>query len=151
MYDDKSMATTMEAIQSMAKAVGIKLTLKPVDTLPDLMNDDSSFEIVLSNWQSLSTGDPGWFLDNMYRSDGPNNRMRYKNTKLDAVCDQLAGAFEFADRQKLVIEAEKMILADCVNVMLFSRNNFVMANTKVSNVTVHPIDYYFLDNKVDIG
>lgn len=151
MYDDKSLATTMEAIQSMAKAVGFKITLKPVDTIPDLMNDDSAFEICLSNWQSLSTGDPGWFLDNMYRSDGPNNRMRYVNTKLDAVCDELAGAFEFADRQKLVIEAEKMILADCVNVMLFSRNNFIMANSKVSNVTVHPIDYYFLDNKIDIN
>jgi len=151
MYDDKSMATTMEAIQSMAKAVGFKITLKPVDTIPDLMNDDSAFEICLSNWQSLSTGDPGWFLDNMYRSDGPNNRMRYVNTKLDAVCDELAGAFEFADRQKLVIEAEKMILADCVNVMLFSKNNFVMANTKVANITVHPIDYYFLDNKIDIN
>jgi ABC-type transport system substrate-binding protein len=67
--------------------------------------------------------------------------MRYVNAKLDAVCDELADAFEFADRQTLVIEAEKMILADCVNVMLFSRNNFIMANAKVANVTVHAIDY----------
>ncbi|MBR6114718.1 MAG: ABC transporter substrate-binding protein [Oscillospiraceae bacterium] len=150
MYDDKSMATVMEAIQSMAKAVGIKLTLQPMDTYPDLMASDDSFEIVLSNWQSLSTGDPGWFLDNMYRSDGPNNRARYKNTALDAVCDELAGAFEFADRQRLTIEAEKIILADCVNIMMFSRNNFVMAKAGVKNVVVHPIDYYFLTNTIDI-
>ena len=151
MYDDKSMATVMEAIQSMAKAVGIKITLQPVDTLPDLMTDANAFEIVLSNWQALSTGDPGWFLDNMYRSDGPNNRAHYANSELDAVCDELAGKFEFADRQKLVIEAEKIILADCVNVMMFSKNNFIMANANVKNVTVFPIDYYFLTNTVDIG
>lgn len=151
MYDDKSMATVMEAIQSMAKQVGIKLNLQPVDTLPDLMTSDDSFEIVLSNWQSLSTGDPGWFLENMYRSDGPNNRPRYKNPELDAICDELAGAFEFADRQRLTIEAEKIILADCVNIMMFARNNFVMAKAGVKNVVVHPIDYYFLTNTVDIG
>ena len=146
MYDEKSLATVMEAIQSMAKAVGIKITLQPVDTLPDLMSSDDSFEIVLSNWQSLSTGDPGWFLDNMYRSDGPNNRARYVNPKLDAICDELAGAFEFSDRQRLTIEAEKLILADCVNIMMFARNNFVMAGSNVKNVTVFPIDYYFLTN-----
>ena len=150
MYDDKSMATVMEAIQSMAKQVGIKITLQPVDTLPDLMSSDDSFEIVLSNWQSLSTGDPGWFLDNMYRSDGPNNRARYNNPELDAICDELAGAFEFADRQRLTIEAEKLILADCVNIMMFARNNFVMAGKNVKNVTVFPIDYYFLTNTMDI-
>lgn len=151
MYDDKSMSTVMEAIQSMAKAAGIKITLQPMDTYPDLMASDDVFEIVLSNWQSLSTGDPGWFLDNMYRSDGPNNRARYKNTQLDTICDELAGAFEFADRQRLTIEAEKLILADCVNIMMFARNNFVMANTSVKNVVVHPIDYYFLTNTIDIN
>ena len=150
MYDDKSMATVMEAIQSMAKQVGIKITLQPVDTLPDLMSSDDAFEIVLSNWQSLSTGDPGWFLDNMYRSDGPSNRARYNNPELDAICDELAGAFEFADRQRLTIEAEKLILADCVNIMMFARNNFVMAGKNVKNVTVFPIDYYFLTNTMDI-
>ncbi len=150
MYDDKSLATVMEAIQSMAKQVGIKITLQPVDTLPDLMSSDDAFEIVLSNWQSLSTGDPGWFLDNMYRSDGPNNRARYKNAELDAICDELAGAFSFEDRQRLTIEAEKIILADCVNIMMFARNNFVMAANNVKNVTVFPIDYYFLTNTIDI-
>jgi peptide/nickel transport system substrate-binding protein len=115
------------------------------------MGSDDSFEIVLSNWQSLSTGDPGWFLDNMYRSDGPNNRARYVNPKLDAICDELAGAFEFSDRQRLTIEAEKLILADCVNIMMFARNNFVMTSANVKNVTVFPIDYYFLTNTVDIG
>ena len=150
MYDDKSLATVMEAIQSMAKQVGIKITLQPVDTLPDLMSNDDAFEIVLSNWQSLSTGDPGWFLDNMYRSDGPNNRARYNNPELDAICDELASAFSFEDRQRLTIEAEKIILADCVNIMMFARNNFVMAGSNVRNVTVFPIDYYFLTNTIDI-
>ena len=150
MYDDKSMATVMEAIQSMAKQVGIKITLQPVDTLPDLMSSDDSFEIVLSNWQSLSTGDPGWFLENMYRSDGPNNRARYVNPELDAVCDELASAFSFEDRQRLTIEAEKYILADCVNIMMFARNNFIMAGNNVKNITVFPIDYYFLTNTMDI-
>ena len=149
MYDDKSMATALESIQSMAKAVGIKITLQPVDTMPELNED--SFEIGLKNWQSLSTGDPQWMLDNMYKTGGTSNSAQYSNAEIDALCDQLTGAFEFADRQKIVIDAEKIILADCVNVYMFAKNNFVMTSAKVSGVSVFPIDYYFLTNTVDIN
>ena len=149
MYDDKSMATALEAIQNMAKAVGIKITLQPVDSMPELNED--SFEIGLKNWQTLSTGDPQWMLDNMYKTGGTSNSAQYSNAELDALCNKLTGAFDTAERQKIVIEAEKIILADCVNIMMFSKNNFVMTSNKVKNVTVFPIDYYFLTNTVDIS
>jgi peptide/nickel transport system substrate-binding protein len=148
-YADKSLATALEAVQSMAKAAGIKITLQPVDTEPDL--NESNFEIFLKNWQSLSTGDPQWMLDNMYKTGGVSNAAQYSNAKVDALCDELTGAFEFADRQRITIAAEEQILADCVNIYLFARNNFVMTNNKVSGVTVFPIDYYFLTNTVDIN
>lgn len=148
MYDDNSVATVMESIQAMAKEVGIKITLKKVDSMPELNED--SFDIGLKNWQSLSTGDPQWMLDNMYKTGGTSNSAQYSNAALDALCDELTGAFEFADRQRIVIEAEKIILEDVVNIMMFSKNNFVMASKNVKNVTVFPIDYYFLTNTVDI-
>ena len=148
-YADKSLATALEAVQSMAKAVGIKLTLQPVDTEPDLNEDN--FEIFAKNWQSLSTGDPQWMLDNMYKTGGVSNAAQYSNATVDALCDELTGAFEFADRQRITIAAEEQILTDCVHVYLFSKNNFVMANNKVSGVTVFPIDYYFLTNTIDIN
>ena len=148
-YADKSLATALEAVQSMAKAVGIKIVPDPVPTEPDLNEDN--FDIFVKNWQSLSTGDPQWMMDNMYKTGGVSNAAQYSNPAVDALCDELTGAFEFADRQRITIEAEKIILADCVNVYLFARNNFVMANNSVKNVVVFPIDYYFLTNTMDIG
>ena len=149
MYDDKGLATALEAIQSMAKAVGIKITLKPVDAMPELNED--SFEIGLKNWQSLSTGDPQWMLDNMYKTGGTSNSAQYSNAALDTLCNELTGAFDTEERARIVIEAEKLILADCVNIWMFSKNNFVMTSNKVKNVDVFPIDYYFLTNTVDIN
>ena len=149
MYDDKGLATALESIQAMAKAVGIKITLQPVSTMPELNED--SFQIGLKNWQSLSTGDPQWMLDNMYKTGGTSNSAQYSNSAVDALCDELTGAFEFADRQRCTIEAEKLILADCVNIYLFAKNNFVMTSNKVSGVSIFPIDYYFLTNTVDIA
>ena len=90
-------------------------------------------------------------MDNMYKTGGVSNAAQYSNPAVDALCDELTGAFEFADRQRITIEAEKIILADCVNVYLFARNNFVMANNSVKNVVVFPIDYYFLTNTMDIN
>ena len=120
-----------------------------MDTEPDLNEDN--FEIFAKNWQSLSTGDPQWMLDNMYKTGGVSNAAQYSNATVDALCDELTGAFEFADRQRITIAAEEQILTDCVHVYLFSKNNFVMANNKVSGVTVFPIDYYFLTNTIDIN
>ena len=150
MYDEKSMATTMEAIQSMAKAVGIRINLQPVDTMPDL-KAEGSFDIGLKNFQSLSTGDPQWMLENMYKAEGVSNFGGYSSDEMDALIAQLTGTFDPLERQKITVEAEKIILRDCVNIPMFARNNFVMASSRVSGIIVHPIDYYFLTNTVDIA
>ena len=148
MYDDSGLGTVLESIQNMAKAAGIKIDLVPVDSMPEL--NENSFEIGLKNWQSLSTGDPQWMLDNMYKTGGTSNSAQYSNPELDALCDELTGAFDAEERQRITIEAEKKILEDCVNIMLFTKNNFVMTDNTVKNVDIFPIDYYFLTNKIDV-
>jgi len=148
-YDDNTIAAAMEAVQNMAKEVGIQIVLKPVDSTAEL-DTTKAFDILVRSWQSLSTGDPQWLLDTMYKTGAMTNLGSYSNPELDKICDELANAFEFEDRQRLAIEAEKIILADSVNINLFGQNNFVMADSKLSGVKPFPIDYYFLDNAIAI-
>ena len=133
----------------MAKKVGIKINLKLVDSTAEI-DTTKAFDILVRNWQSLSTGDPQWLLDTMYKTGAMTNLGSYSNPELDKICDELANAFDFESRQKLAIEAEKIILADSVNINMFGQNNFVMSGSNVSGVKPFPIDYYFLDNAVSI-
>lgn len=148
-YSDATMTTVCEAIQYMAAQVGIHLELDFRESTSDL-EAAKSFDILVKNWQTLSTGDPQWLLDTMYKTGASNNFGNFSDSGMDAICDQLTSAFEAADRQALAIEAEKIILADSVNIMLVSQNNFVVAGANVKNVLVHPIDYYFITNELTI-
>jgi peptide/nickel transport system substrate-binding protein len=148
-YDDDSITAAMDAVQNMAKVAGIKIDTKLVDTTADAEHN-GDYDIMIRNWQSLSTGDPQWLFDSMYKTGAMNNLSKYSNPEMDAICDKLALAFDFEDRQALAIEGEKLVLADSVNVMLFGQNNFVMASSRVSNVKPYPIDYYFLDWTITI-
>ncbi|MDO4647805.1 MAG: ABC transporter substrate-binding protein [Eubacteriales bacterium] len=148
-YDNTSYTTMLEAIQDMGKQTGIHYELNLVDSIADA-EENRSFDILATNWQVLSTGDPQWFLDSLYKSGVSSNFGDYSNTELDAVIDELAKTFDIDGRENLTIEAEKILLDDVASIYLVGENNFVVANKNVTNVVPYPIDYYFVDNGLSI-
>jgi len=148
-YENTGYTTMLEAVQDMAKQCGIHIELQQVDSISDF-EDNGNYDIVATNWQVLSTGDPQWFLDSMYKTGSSSNYGKYSNEELDAIIEQLAQTFDIEGREALTIEAEKILLADAASVYLVGENNFVVANAKVQNVKPYPIDYYFIDNGLTI-
>lgn len=148
-YSDATMTTVCEAIQYMAAQAGIRIDLDFRESTSDL-EAAKEFDILVKNWQTLSTGDPQWLLDTMYKTDAPNNFGNYSNPRLDEICDRMTTAFDLEDRTALAIEAENLILEDSANIMLVTQNNFVVASSKVKNVVPYPIDYYFVTKDLTI-
>jgi len=148
-YENTGYTTMLEAVQDMAKKSGIHLELQQVDSISDF-EDNGNYDIVATNWQVLSTGDPQWFLDSMYKTGSSSNYGQYSNEELDAVIEELAQTFDIEGREERTIEAEKILLADAASIYLVGENNFVVANAKVQNVVPYPIDYYFIDNRLSI-
>lgn len=141
----------LEAVQSMAKAAGIDLQLNLIDSIMEMTQGQTTFDIVVTNWQVLSTGDPQWFIDSQYKTDAANNGGHYSNAKVDELSATLAKTTDVAERQNITIEIEKALLEDCASIYMVGETNFVVANNKVANVTPYPIDYYFLDNKITMN
>lgn len=148
-YTNKDYTSMLEAIQSMAKESGINIHLNMVDNLSEFTSS-KNFDIVCTNWQVLSTGDPQWFLDSMYKTGASTNHGNYSNAEVDALIDQLSLAFEPNERKDITIEIEKVLLEDVASIYVCGENNFVIASNKVKNITPYPIDYYFVDNKLSI-
>jgi peptide/nickel transport system substrate-binding protein len=149
-YQMSDYTAMLEAVQAMAKESGINIELKLTDSI-ETVEEKKDFDLICTNWQVLSTGDPQWFLDTLYKTGAQNNCISYSNEKLDGIIDQLSTAFELEKRQELTIEAEKILLEDTASIYLVGENNFVVANSKVQNITPYPIDYYFIDNQMGIG
>ena len=148
-YQMSDYTSMLEAVQSMAKESGINIELQMTDSL-ETVEEKKDFDLICTNWQVLSTGDPQWFLETLYKTGAQNNCISYSNEKLDGIINQLSTAFDLAERQKLTIEAEKILLEDTASIYLVGENNFVVANTKVQNIVPYPIDYYFIDNGMSI-
>jgi peptide/nickel transport system substrate-binding protein len=148
-YQMSDYTSMLEAVQAMAKEAGINIELNLTDRI-ETVEEKKDFDLICTNWQVLSTGDPQWFLETLYKTDAQNNCISYSNEKLDAIIDELTTTFEPEKRQELTIEAEKILLDDAATIYLVGENNFVVANTKVKNITPYPIDYYFIDNKMGI-
>ena len=148
-YQMSDYTSMLEAVQSMAKESGINIELQMTDSL-ETVEEKKDFDLICTNWQVLSTGDPQWFLETLYKTGAQNNCISYSNEKLDGIINQLSTAFDLAQRQKLTIEAEKILLEDTASIYLVGENNFVVANTKVQNIVPYPIDYYFIDNGMSI-
>lgn len=148
-YSNSSFTTMLEAVQDMLKQVGVHIELQIVDSTSEL-GENGAFDMLCGNTQVLSTGDPQWYLDSFFKTGASNNVTHYSNAALDEVIDKLAKTFDIAGREALTIEAEKIMLDDCAAIWLVGENNFVVANSKVSNITPYPIDYYFVDNHLTI-
>ncbi len=149
-YANASYTVMLEAVQAMGKACGIDLQLNLVDSIMEMTQGQVGFDIVVTNWQVLSTGDPQWFLESQYRTDAANNGGHYSNPDLDATADKLAATTDLEDRINITIEAEKILLDDVASIYLLGETNFVLASNKAGNVTPYPIDYYFLDAGITI-
>ncbi len=149
-YSTSDYSIMLEAVQAMERECGIDLQLNLVSDVSELQ-DPGEVDVVCTNWQVLSTGDPQWFLDSLYKSDSGNNYSGYSSEALDEICEKMTTTFDIEGRTALTIEAEKVLLEECASVWLVCDNNFVVASSKVENVTPYPIDYYFVDSNLSIA
>lgn len=148
-YDVSGVTNLCEAMQDMLKQVGIKLNLNLVESLDDI-TINHAFDLTLTDIQYLSTGDPTWMLQAIYRTGSGTNYGQYSNPELDSLIDELAKTFDEDKKDELVKEAQTIMLNDACDDFLLSKNNLVVAKSSVKDALAHPVDYYLIDNKVDI-
>ena len=142
-----------EATRSDAKQVGIKVNLKMVD-FSTLYKSCAAggYDVLLTNAQTLTAGDPECFLNRYFRSnkngDNPENTSGYSNPEYDALSAQLAGEFDAAKRRDLVIRMEKILLNDAAAIVYgYPRNNLVSRKT-VDGVGAFSCDFYLLTTDI---
>ena len=142
-------STVAELLESQLKTAGIKANIKIAENLEDIKKN-LEFDLLFQNWQTVSTGDSQWFLDNAFKTDGSGNYGKYSNKELDDLINKLATTFDVKERQKITKEASQLIIDEAYGTYIVSQANANVSNNKVENMYNFPIDYYFLtaDTKI---
>lgn len=138
--DDTTLA---ELVQSQAKEAGIEVTLEMSENVTDTRND-GKFQLVFGNWQTLSTGDPQWFLDQVFKTDATDNYGGYSNAEIDDLINNLSVTFDVDERMDIAGKVSQLIIDEAFGCYLVDVTNINVCHNYVSNMSTFPIDYYFL-------
>ena len=141
-----------QAAQASLKDIGIRVTLNTVsyETLLD-MRDAGQFDLLIWNVLVANTGDPEKYLRENWYSISPSNQAGYNNPEVDALLDQLATEFDEAARRELVIQIQQHIMDDAATVFFGYETTYLFSNSRVTGVTMYPMDYYWLTQSIKLA
>lgn len=126
----------------MWKEVGIHVEIKLMENTKE-SRDAGDFDFLGGGWQTVNNADGQSYLKNRWSDGGPDNYVAYHSDAFQAVMERLDAAFDQEERVQCYQDAQQIIADDCPAIFMYANDNVTLVNTsKVSNVTVFPIDYY---------
>jgi peptide/nickel transport system substrate-binding protein len=138
-----------EAMQAQLKEIGIATNLKSYETVNTIL-ESGDFDLCLYNVNTATTGDPQSFLELFYRTGGSTNYGNYSNPKVDSLMDQFKTENDTQKRYEIATKVQQILIDDNASLFIMNPMSNRVSKSTVTGMEVYPIDFYMLDNKVDI-
>ena len=139
-----SSTAVYQAMQDMWKEIGIHVEIALLENLTDI-RESGDFDFINGAWQTVNNADGQSYLKNRWSDGGPDNYTGYHSDAFEEVMDDLDAAFDEEARIEAFVAAQQIIADDCPAIFLYANDNITLINnTRVSGVTVFPIDYYMI-------
>lgn len=136
--------TIMQVMVSQLKNLGIETKTDIVDSI-DVELQKGNYDIALYAQHSAPTGDPSYFLNQFFRTDGSKNHMKYSSTKIDSLLDNL-GTLEFGKESiQVAKEIQKEIYQDLPVLYLVDPEWNVAVSERLKDYKPYSGDYYIVN------
>ena len=106
--------------------------------------NDRSFDLLMWAQHTLPAGDPLWFLNAFFRSDGGNNHANFNSSTVDSLLDKLSVAEEHSARVAATGAAQEAILAQVPVSNLVTPFWHVSVSDRVGDYQPWGSDYYVI-------
>lgn len=131
-----------QSMQQDLQAVGVQVTLKPVDfpALIEAVRNPGQVPMFLLGWEA-DLPDPSNFLTVLLhsRARGTNNNAFYSNLAVDALLDAAEPVIDPSQRLARYREAEAMILNEAPWLPLYHPVTVVVRHPRLRGYRVHPV------------
>jgi peptide/nickel transport system substrate-binding protein len=126
-----------EAIKAQAADAGLDLTLAPVESGKAMQNSLSgNYQAMLSFRTGREDPDGSTFRD--FHTEGPFNRMKYSNPKMDALLVKARSAFSMEERKALYDQIQRLALEDSPMIFLVEMPTGQAMSARVRNFIHYP-------------
>ncbi len=126
-----------QLLQDQWRTIGIRAVLKPVPTLPTLVDEVESGEYNLVAFYSFGM-DPS-LLNQYFLSDGANNWTGYSNIELDNILHEAARQSDPDVRRTLYSQAQRLIMEEA---LILPIRDYVNLNASSANLQGLGFDSY---------
>ena len=137
------LVTMQPVIKAMLAKVGINCETH-ISTAVSELAKSGDFDILLYAQNTAPSGDPGFFLNQTFRSQASNNYSRYSSAKLDTVLDELSQTSPLKKRAALALKAQEILFLDAPALFLVSPEWHVGLSQKLSAYEPWGSDYYII-------
>jgi len=103
---------------------------------------DKDYDLLMWAQNTLPAGDPQWFLNAFFRSDGANNHAGLSSSAIDRQLDDLAGTESHTERVTTALAAHNAILAEVPVSNLMTPSWHVGLSARLSSYDPWGSDYY---------
>lgn len=134
-------------ISDAARKVGLDVNVSVYEDLSD-QEESGDFDLLLMSFTMVPTGDPQYFADIVFRTEGSSNYGKYSNPEVDTLIDTLDNTFGAARRTELTRRISRKILDDAGFVVIGHSNFICVRNTNVKGYVINPSEYYTLSGSI---
>jgi peptide/nickel transport system substrate-binding protein len=139
-----------ETIQSSLLKEGIKVKVRSVENIDDVLAEDN-WDLSMYSMLTAHTGDPQYFLNLFYNSKSLANVNHYNSAEVDKLLTELNQTSGEKEREEIAIKIGNQINKDIPQSFIVYPNTVFGMNEKVKNFEPSPIEYYYITPNVDVG
>ena len=136
------------SIEADLEAVGINVTSLNVDLWSspyDAILSDGSWDLLMWAQNTLPAGDPAWFLNAFFRSDGGNNFAGLNSATVDSEIDDLELLADHTARVTATAEIQTEIMAEVAVSNLVTPAWHVGVSDRMTDYEPYGSDYYIIN------
>ncbi|MDD4428744.1 MAG: ABC transporter substrate-binding protein [Paludibacter sp.] len=132
-YPNNSFKELSEAIQASLKEIGIDSQITVSESIvADLQ--EGNYNLGTYGYTTLNLGDCYNFLEPVFHTDASSNFIKFSDTKVDELINQLSAEPDTTKRKQLAIEMQKNIFESNNYVFLLHINSYTVARADLKNV-----------------
>ncbi|MDR2350551.1 MAG: ABC transporter substrate-binding protein, partial [Deltaproteobacteria bacterium] len=140
----------VEATENALKEVGVKINLDQVESgVFGTKRRNGDFDLLVMSVATAGTGDPQPFLVSHFETGSFNNNGAYSNPEVDALFADLKGEFDPAKREEIIAKVQVALLNDPGYIFYVYPKSNMVYNKKLAGVETLPVDYYWVNGKMD--
>lgn len=131
-----------EATQAALKEIGVEVLINNTADHNSIRVDPTAWDVYASAMVTAPTGDPAYFFTSRCLDSSSANNGHYHSDRLEALAAELSKTFDPAQRGRLAVEMQQVLLDDDAFVFCSHLKMSMICRSGITGLTAHPCDFY---------